>query len=368
MGPVCEFGGCAGGCRVFRLDRYVGGAVLNAILLVLLILVGLDAVAAFIDESDNISQSYSFIDVCWYVLLTLPGRVYEFIPFAALIGCLIGLGQLASTSELVVMRSAGVSIGRLVWVVMKPTLMVALAGFLIGEFLAPRFEQLAQSGRAIAQNPGQGVAGRYGIWHREANTFLHFNALEADGVVYGVTLLQFDNAQRLVSALGARSGVYQGDHWRLETVNKTDFTSWETRRSSLDSLRWDTNVTPQLLTMEVVSPDKLPLADLYRYSRYLMQQGLNADDFELAMWRKLLQPLAVSGLVLVAIAFIFGPLRDGTMGLRIFAGVIVGIVFRTSQDLLGPASLVFGFSPLYAALVPIVVCLLMGAALLSRAR
>ncbi|MEP0202147.1 MAG: LPS export ABC transporter permease LptG [Halioglobus sp.] len=353
---------------MFRLDRYVGGTILNAVLLVLLILVGLDAVAAFIDESDDISQSYRFPDVCWYVLQTLPGRVYEFIPFAALIGCLTGLGQLASTSELVVMRGAGVSTGRLVWIVMKPALMVALAGFLIGEFLAPRFEQLAQSGRALAQNPGEGVAGRYGIWHREADTFLHFNALEADGAVYGVTLLQFDNAQRLVSALGARRAVYQGDHWRLEKVNKTDFNSWETRRSSLESLRWDTNVTPQLLRMEVVSPDKLPLVDLYRYSRYLMQQGLNADDFELAMWRKLLQPLAVSGLVLVAISFIFGPLRDGTMGLRIFAGVIVGIAFRTSQDLLGPASLVFGFSPLYAALAPIILCLLVGVALLSRAR
>ncbi|MEP4484438.1 MAG: LPS export ABC transporter permease LptG [Halioglobus sp.] len=353
---------------MFRLDRYVGSTILNAVLLVLLILVGLDAVAAFIDESDNISESYRFLDVCWYVLRTLPGRVYEFIPFAALIGSLIGLGQLASTSELVVMRGAGVSTGRLVWVVMKPALMVALAGFLIGELLAPRFEQLAQSGRAIAQNPGQGVAGRYGIWHREADTFLHFNALEADGAVYGVTLLQFDNAQRLVSALGARRAVYQGDHWRLEQVNKTDFNSWETRRSSLESLRWDTNVTPELLRMEVVSPDKLPLVDLYRYSRYLMQQGLNADDFELAMWRKLLQPLAVSGLVLVAISFIFGPLRDGTMGLRIFAGVIVGIAFRTSQDLLGPASLVFGFSPLYAALVPIILCVLVGIALLSRAR
>jgi lipopolysaccharide export system permease protein len=81
-----------------------------------------------------------------------------------------------------------------------------------------------------------------------------------------------------------------------------------------------------------------------------------------------LQPLAIAGLVLVAISFIFGPLRDGTMGFRIFAGVIVGIVFRTSQDLLGPASLVFGFSPLYAALIPIAVCMLFGIGLLQKAR
>ena len=337
-----------------KLDRYVGKTVLAAILLVLAIIVGLDAVAAFIDEADNIDETYTFGQVTIYVLLTLPGRFYEFIPFAALIGCLIGLGQLASSSELVVMRGAGVSTGRLEWIAMKPALLVA--------------EQMAQSHRAIAQNPGEGVAGKYGIWNREGNSFLHFNALEANGVVYGVTLLQFDNRYRLQSALRAQRATFQRDHWLMEQVVKTDFTSWETTRTRHTTLRWDTGVTPELLTMEVVAPDQLPLADLYRYSRYLMQQGLDADDFELAMWRKILQPLAIAGLVLVAISFIFGPLRDGTMGFRIFAGVIVGIVFRTSQDLLGPASLVFGFSPLYAALIPIAVCMLFGIGLLQKAR
>ena len=351
-----------------RLDRYVGKTVLAAILLVLAIIVGLDAVAAFIDEADNIDQTYTFGQVTLYVVLTLPGRFYEFIPFAALIGCLIGLGQLASSSELVVMRGAGVSTGRLVWIVMKPALLVAVAGFLIGEYLAPKTEQLAQSRRAIAQNPGEGVAGRYGIWNREGNSFLHFNALEANGVVYGVTLLQFDSRYRLQSALRAQRATFQRDHWLMEQVVKTDFTSWATSTTRHTTLRWDTGTTPELLTMEVVAPDQLPLADLYRYSRYLMQQGLDADDFELAMWRKILQPAAIAGLVLVAISFIFGPLRDGTMGFRIFAGVIVGIVFRTSQDLLGPASLVFGFSPLYAALIPIAVCMIFGIALLHKAR
>jgi lipopolysaccharide export system permease protein len=353
---------------VNKLDRYVGKTVLAAILLVLAIIVGLDAVAAFIDEADNIDETYTFGQVTIYVLLTLPGRFYEFIPFAALIGCLIGLGQLASSSELVVMRGAGVSTGRLVWIAMKPALLVAVAGFLVGEYVAPNTEQMAQSHRAIAQNPGEGVAGKYGIWNREGNSFLHFNALEANGVVYGVTLLQFDNRYRLQSALRAQRATFQRDHWLMEQVVKTDFTSWETTRTRHTTLRWDTGVTPELLTMEVVAPDQLPLADLYRYSRYLMQQGLDADDFELAMWRKILQPLAIAGLVLVAISFIFGPLRDGTMGFRIFAGVIVGIVFRTSQDLLGPASLVFGFSPLYAALIPIAVCMLFGIGLLQKAR
>lgn len=351
-----------------KLDRYIGWTVFTAIGLVLVIIVGLDAVAAFIDESEDVSATYTFGEAALYVFLTLPGRLYEFIPFAALIGCLLGLGQLASSSELVVMRAAGVSTGRLVWVAMKPALLIAVLGFVLGEYLAPRAEQLAQSGRAMAQNPGESFSGRHGIWNREGDTFLHFNALQPEGVVHGITLLQFDDKQRLLSSLQARSATFEGDHWVMEQVQQTYLSSWETTREARETLRWDTGITPQLLTLVVVEPGQLPLADLYRYSHYLQQQGLDSDDYQLAMWRKLLQPVAIGSLVLVAISFIFGPLREGTMGFRIFAGVLVGIVFRTSQDLLGPASLVFGFSPIYAALAPIVVCLLAGLFLLSKAR
>jgi lipopolysaccharide export system permease protein len=351
-----------------RLDRHVGWTVFVAIALVLVIIVGLDAIAAFIDESDDLSETYTFGQVALYVLFTLPGRFYAFIPFAALIGCLLGLGQLATSSELVVMRAAGVSIGRLTWVAMKPALIIALFGFVLGEYLAPRADQAAETRRALAQNPGEAFSGRHGVWNREGNTFLHFNAVEANGTVHGVTLLQMDGANRMESSLRAVRGVYHGDYWSLEDVVRTNFSSWETTRELHDTLRWDTGITPQLLSLVVVQPDQLPLADLYRYSRYLQQQGLDSDDYQLALWRKLLQPFAIAGLVLVAISFIFGPLREGTMGFRIFAGVIVGIVFRTSQDLLGPASMVFGFPPIYAAVAPIIICLLAGLLLLSRAR
>tara|TARA_R110002110_G_scaffold77390_1_gene203449 strand:- start:9953 stop:11014 length:1062 start_codon:yes stop_codon:yes gene_type:complete len=350
------------------LDRYIGRTVFAAIMMVLLVIVGIDVVSAFIDESGDVSASYGFVEIALYIALTIPGRLYEYMPFAALIGCLVGLGQLASASELIIMRSAGVSIARLVVIVMKSALLVALAGFLLGEYVAPPAEQLAQSRRAMAQNPGEGVAGRYGIWNREGNSFLHFNAMESERVVHGVTLLQFDDRRRMQSALRAQRAVHAGDHWQLEQAVKTDFSSWETTQTRHESLRWDTGITPQLLVMEVVAPERLPLTDLYRYSRYLQQQGLDADDFELALWRKLLQPVSIAGLVLVAIAFIFGPLRDGTMGLRIFIGVLAGVVFQISQDLLGPASLVFGFSPLYAALAPILLCIAVGFVLLAKTR
>ena len=351
-----------------RLDRHVGWTVFAAIVLVLAIIVGLDAIAAFIDEADDISESYTFTRVGMYILLTLPGRLYEFVPFAALIGCMLGLGQLATSSELVVMRAAGVSIGRLVWIAMKPALLIALLGFAVGELVAPRTEQLAETNRAMAQNPGESFGGRHGIWNREGNTFLHFNALESDGVVHGITMLEFDQDLVMEYALRARRATFEGDYWTMEEVVMTRLSSWQATRETHQTMRWDTGITPELLTVMTVKPEYLPIPDLYRYSRYLQSQGLDSEDYQLALWRKVLQPAAIGALVLVAISFIFGPLREGTMGFRIFAGVIVGIVFRTSQDLLGPASLVFGFAPVYAALVPILLCAVAGLLLLARAR
>lgn len=351
-----------------KLDNYIARTVLAAIMLVLLIIVGLDAVTEFIDESEDVTETYGFAQVTYYVLLTLPDRVYEFVPPSALVGCMVGLGTLASSSELVIMRAAGVSTARLTWIAMKPAFLVAALGFLVGEYVAPRAEQYAETYRALALNPEENFSTEQGLWKREGDTFLNFNAVEANGVAHGLTLLQFNSQNQLQSALRANSARFEGDHWIMEKVLQTDFSSWETTRKRYATLRWDTAITPELLAMEIVDADRLSLSDLYRYSNYLDRQGLDSDDYQLALWKKLLQPAAIGGLVLVAISFIFGPLREGTMGFRIFAGVVVGIAFRTSQDLLGPASLVFGFSPLYAALTPIVICLLVGFLLLGRAR
>ncbi|MEM1111156.1 MAG: LPS export ABC transporter permease LptG [Pseudomonadota bacterium] len=353
---------------MLRLERYITQSVLWAILLVLMVVVGLDAVSALVDEAEDSSETYGFAQIGYYILLTMPDRFYEFIGPAALVGCMLGLGNLASSSELVVMRAAGVSTARLTWIAMKPAFIVAALGFVIGEYVAPRSEQAAQTYRALAQQKPGGYASDGGVWNREGNTFLNFNAVEKQGIAHGLVLFQFDEKGELQSALRANRAEFRGDHWMMESVQRTTFSSWETQRTRHKTLRWNTAITPDLLSIEMVMPEQLSIADLYRYSNYLAGQGQDSDDYQLALWKKLLQPLAVSGLVLVAISFIFGPLRDGTMGFRIFAGVVVGITFRTLQDLLGPASLVFGFSPLYAALVPIAVCVAAGFLLLSRAR
>ncbi|MBC3952137.1 MULTISPECIES: LPS export ABC transporter permease LptG [Pseudomonas] len=350
-----------------KLDRYIGKSVFVAILAVLGIILGLASLFAFIDEMGDVSDSYTLLDASSFVLMTAPRRVYEMLPMAALIGCLIGLGSLASSSELTIMRAAGVSIGRIVWAVMKPMLVLMIAGVLIGEYVAPAAENQAQANRSLAQGSGDAQSARHGMWHRQGDEFIHINSVQPNGILYGVTRYRFDNERHMLSASFARQAKFNEDHWSLSDISTTFFRDGSTEVIKTADERWDVALSPQLLSTVVMPPDSLSITGLWQYAHYLADQGLSNGRYWLAFWTKVLQPLVTVALVLMAISFIFGPLRSVTLGQRVFTGVLVGFTFRIVQDLLGPSSLVFGFSPLFAVLVPAGVCALAGVLLLRRA-
>lgn len=350
-----------------KLDRYIGSSVFLAILAVLGIILGLASLFAFIDETGNISDSYTVMDVLSYVLLTAPRRMYDMLPMAALIGCLIGLGSLASNSELTIMRAAGVSIGRIVWSVMKPMLVLMVAGVLVGEYVAPATETMAQANRALALGSGDAQSSKHGLWHRQGEEFIHINAVQPNGTLFGVTRYRFDDERHMLSSSFAKKAEFDKDHWQLTDVNTTLFHDRSTEVVSAPVERWDVALSPQLLNTVVMAPESLSISGLWSYIHYLKDQGLNNGRYWLAFWVKVLQPLVTAALVLMAISFIFGPLRSVTLGQRVFTGVLVGFTFKIAQDLLGPSSLVFGFSPLFAVILPALICALAGVWLLRRA-
>jgi len=339
-----------------KLNQYIARTVIGAVSMVLLVIVSLDAIAALVDQLGELEGKYNFIEALAYVGLTLPGRIYSNIPLSSLVGCLVGLGILASSSELVVMRAAGVSVAQITWAVMKPVLLFIALSVALGEYVTPLTDQIADSRRAIAQGDKKALESRHGLWNRDGNEFMHFNAVLPNGRLYGVTRYQFDDNGQLTASSFAQTAIFQGDHWLEEEGKESLITADGIQVHQYDWRRWDTELSPKLLNVLVLTPDALSIQNLYSYAQYLQQQELDSSEYWLAFWKKLLQPLATASLVLIAVSFIFGPLREVTMGQRIFTGVIVGIVFRTSQDLLGPASLVFGFSPLIAVALPLVVC------------
>lgn len=350
-----------------KLSNYIARTVIGAVGMVLLVIVSLDAISALVDQLGELKGDYDFLQALIYVGFTLPGRIYENIPFSALVGCLVGLGILAGSSELVVMRAAGVSLAQITWAVMKPVLLFIALSIGLGEYVTPLTDQIAESRRAIAQGDKNALESRHGLWNRDGNEFMHINAVLPNGRLYGITRYQFDDNGKLLAASFADTAMFRKDYWVEEDGRESVITDQGIETHTYNSRRWNTSLSPSLLNVLVLEPDALSIQNLYSYSNYLEQQGIENNQYELAFWKKLLQPLATASLVLIAVSFIFGPLREVTMGYRIFTGVIVGIVFRMSQDLLGPSSLVFGFSPLLAVLVPLLVCAGIGVYLLRKA-
>ncbi len=352
-----------------KLNHYVARSVIGAIALVLLVVLCLDLIGTLIDQLTSLRGNYTLAEAFIYTGLSSFRRIYEYLPFACLIGCLVGLGLLANNSELTVMRAAGVSVGRITWMVLKPVLLFIALGLTLGEYVTPYTDQLAESRRAIALGDSRGLQAQQGMWNREGNEFMHFNAVQPHGVLYGVTRYQFDDQHRLTQASFSRQVMYQGDYWLEEGVDVT-YLQGDTATAAAHYMlrRWDSALTPTLLNILALPPEGLSIRNLHYYSNYLEEQSLENSEYDLAFWQKVLQPLATASLVLIAISFVFGPLREVTMGQRIFSGIVFGIVFQITQSMLGPSSLVFGFPPVLAVLAPIIFCFVLGLYLLKRAR
>ena len=367
------------------IDSYIRKRVLLAMLVVISLVLSIDVVFALVEELGDSENAYTSAQALLYVLKTLPSRVFQLLPFTALGGSLIGLGVMASRNELIVIQSSGVSTWRLVWAVLKPAFVVMIAGLVLGEYIAPKLQQSAQSSKAVLRSGVQAIDAGQGSWRRIGDEFVHVNAIAPGGEsLYGVSRYRLTGAELesadskpkavigLASISFAQSAQYidavEGGYWRLEKVSETRFLADSVATAQRESEDWLVDLSPELLAVLLVAPDRQSISGLYNFARFFESQGLDSDRYMLSFWGKLLQPLATLALVLLAVSFVFGPLREATMGFRVFVAIGVGLLFTILQQLLEPASLLLGINPLFAVLLPIVSCAALGIVSMLRVR
>lgn len=351
------------------IRRYLWNAVLLPSLAVLAVLLALDGLFSFIDQLGRLRADYQVMQAMQYVVTTMPRTAHEFLPMAVLLGTLLGLGVLANSGELTIIRGSGTSPRRISWLVMRPAVVLLLIGMAVGEYVVPWSERIAQSNRAIAER-GEDITyrSRSGFWHREGNEFIHINAVQSNGVLHGVTRYRFHENRTLAETQFIGRAIYQDESWFTEDIFGTTLLEERTVPYRQDTGVWESELTPELLSIIVLSPENLALTKIWGYAHYLQRQGLEAGEYLLSFWQKLFMPFATLGMVLIAISFIFGPLREVSMGLRLTTGIIAGMVFHYGQQFIGHVSLIFQMPPLLAAAVPAAVCLTVGIWLLGRIR
>jgi lipopolysaccharide export system permease protein len=339
------------------LDRYIGRAVLfgiTAVLALLLVLIGFFEVIA---ELEDVTGGYTSMMAYTYVALTLPRYTYELFPIATLLGSLIGLGALASHSELMAMRAAGVSIGRIVAATLKSGLLVLLLVLLVGEYLAPQAELEAQRMKMQALSDQISLKTRYGFWSRDDNTFINIRQILPNRVLADVWIYQYDTEQRLQRSLHAKRAVYEQEGWVLESVRESDFSPSRVDVKVIERLPWSTRLKPSVLDVVTVKPHMLAAWDLWRYIDYLKQNGQSAQTYEVAFWGKLVAPLVTLVMLFLSIPFVFGSLRSVGIGQRVFIGSMLGIVFYLLNRAFSYMAVVYSLNALFATLFPVLLFL-----------
>ncbi|RJG51525.1 LPS export ABC transporter permease LptG [Motilimonas pumila] len=349
------------------LDRYIGRTIIAATLLCLLTLVGLSAIIKFVEQLGKVGQGeYDLLAAAMYVLLKMPKEIELFFPMAALLGSLIGLGSLASSSELVVMQSAGISKLRIALSVLKTAVPIMIVVMLLGEFVAPYSEQSAKQLRTSARHGGDVISSQFGVWAKDGDAFVSIGEVRGKEELYDVRIYFYEGATELKKQLFAKKGEFNDGKWVLHDIEITQFKEDTIRVYPITSQLWNTELTPSKLGVVAIKPEDMSMRDLWAYIGYLESNKQDSSKYQLALWRAVMVPFTVLVTMLLAISFIFGPLRTVAMGARLMLGIVAGFTFYVSNEMFGPVSLVFKLPPLVGATTPSLVFIFLSAYLLKR--
>lgn len=348
------------------LGRYVAREVA---LSALLVLAGLLMLWVFYDLLAELGSLRALNTAQFLVLVaaTIPGHLYELLPIAALIGTLFALAQLASNSEYGVMRTSGVSVLQMAGVLLGVSLIIAGAVFVVGEYVVPRAEQLVLRVRAFSgARPLVARAFDSGFWFKDGNTFINIGSVLPDGSLRTVRVFQYNDSTHLGRTLIAEGASFDGgQQWKLDRVTETTFgTSIAVQQHA--QLVWNTVLTPNMLSVLQVAPERLSISGLWEYIAHLQANKQDSRRFEVALWGKFFYPLATCVLMLLALPFAQIQQRSSGIGTRIFVGILLGLVFIVFNRLFSYLALLHEWPPVMGAVLPGLIFLSAGAIMLYR--
>lgn len=341
------------------LRGYIAREVAAATMLVFAALLMLFAFFDLVEQMKDFGRGgYQLSHILTFVLLSAPNHVYELFPIAALIGTLLALAQFVASSEYTVMRTSGVSLARMVGALCSVGVLFGLLTFAVGEFVAPPAEQFAQRLRSQAISGIVAQEFRSGLWIKDGTAFVNVLEVTPAAELKGVRIYEFDRDYRLTAMRFAAHGRYEGgNQWLLTDVAQTKFEHQKTRVSRMDRMEWQSVLEPSLLSVLLIKPEKMSAWTLYSYAQHLRENRQKALRYEIAFWTKVLYPVAVLVMMILALPFAYFQSRQGGVGGKIFAGIMLGLAFYFLNRLLGHLGLLNDWPPFASAVTPTLVFL-----------
>jgi lipopolysaccharide export system permease protein len=354
---------------VTTVDRYIVRAVLLATGMVMAVMLVLAVVVTFIGEQGDVGQGhYTAASAFWYALLNLPQQAWEIMPIGVLIGSLLGLGQLARGSELIVLRSSGVSVTRIAGSVLIAGFMLLAVEIVLGELLAPPLLQTAKQDKALERFSIASLGGG-GAWVRDGRRILDVQGLSATGRFGGMLVFDLSPDHHLL-AIGhaAYASAGKSGRWQLAGYRQSEFTPSGVVASAAGERTLATHVTAGFLDLASALPQNLPARALWTVIQYDRANSLDASAYLFAFWSRIARTLAIVFAVLLAVPFVLGVLRSAAQGSRMLVGLLIGLGFFFLQRMIESGTVVFHLNPILLAWLPTTLLAAVTLALLARAR
>jgi lipopolysaccharide export system permease protein len=350
------------------IRRYLAREIYAATALVLAAFLSLFAFFDLIHEMGDLGKGdYRLPHILAFVALSLPGHVYELAPVAVLIGTLFALAQLVAHSEYTVMRVSGLSTRRATIALMQIGLVFVGITLVFGEFISPPAEHAAQQLRVRAMSTVIAQEFRSGLWVKDELSFINVHEVLPDARLKGVSIYEFDPEYRLRAILSAESGEFiPPNHWKLANVVETRFDDQGTQVQQIPELIWKSAINPDILSVLLVRPEYMSAWKLYQYTRHLAENKQKTEQYDIAMWKKLIYPFAALVMMALALPFAYMQGRSGSVGLKVFTGVMLGVLFQMLNGLFSSLGVIGSWPPVLSAMLPSMLFLLAAAAMLWK--
>lgn len=350
------------------LDAYIRDHVISSTIIVLLVVMAVEGLLEFIDQLADIGTAhYTLLDGLMYTAMQLPYDLYKLFPMAGFLGCLLGLGKLASTSQLTVMRASGVSKNQIAWIVVKSAVLMMILVILVGEFFAPKLQLYAQNQKAEKMSTAVGAKVPANLWFRNGAQFVNFDKLKNNHLAKGVLMFDINSDHELVSAAFAKTAIYENNLWRMQNVAQSLFSPEQIQVKTFASLPLNIVFDPSQARVADEDVDQLSVENLAKSIHYRDHAGLSTVQYQFNLWQRITQPVTAIVMICLGVPFIFGSLRSAAMGSRVLLGVLVGFGFYMLSQFFGPIAMIYEMPPLMAAITPTVLFAALCVFLLRRA-
>ncbi len=330
-------------------------------------LIGILSFFDFIQEINDLGKgTYNMLTIFSYVALSIPGHVYEIVPIAVLIGSMYAMGQLSENSELTVIRSSGFSIKRIAYTLSLTGLFFTLFTFAVGDLVTPITEKKAQQIKITAKDAIVTQEFKSGLWIKDNNSFINIEHVLPDSSLSEIHIYEFDKTFRLRTITNAKKGSFKNSEWKLDDINQTIFDKDKVSTNSLKSAIWKSLIKPEMMNVLLVSPEKMSSISLINFIKYLKNNKQKVTKYEVALWAKLIYPLASIVMVLFAIPFGFFQERSGGKNFKIFLGILIGIFYQIMNSSFRYIGLLNDWQPLTCALMPTLIFFLVGMVMIYK--